>query len=135
MAPLPHAVQAPAPRPGASAPPPALTVSVQAAGDRNVLGVVGEIDLSTTPHLVAATRGLLAEGHHRLVLDLEAVTFMDASALGFLVATQQEVTAVGGTLELRSHEPTVLRLMALTGLSRMLTPHPGTAGATPLSIS
>lgn len=105
MAPLPHAVQAPAPRPGASGPPPALTVSVQ------------------------------AEGHHRLVLDLEAVTFMDASALGFLVATQQEVTAVGGTLELRSHEPTVLRLMALTGLSRMLTPHPGTAGATPLSIS
>lgn len=56
-----------------------------------------------------------------LVIDLENCTFVDASALDQLVATHAAVHRSGRTLVLRHCSPGVERLLAITGLRRVLT--------------
>ena len=100
-----------------------LSVVVRPGKDHDVIAVAGEIDVATTPQLYGAVRGLLAQGRNQLVVDLEAVTFMDASALGFLVGAHREAAAWDGSFALLCHNAPCLRLMAITGLTGVFTFH------------
>lgn len=99
--------------------PAALTVTVRPAAGHDVVELAGELDLATTPLLYEQVRRLVADGRNRLVVDLDGVTFMDATALGFLVATHRDVTASDGSLVVRHQNtavPALLRLPGLTGI-------------------
>ena len=98
-----------------------LTVTVLAAAGHDVLELAGEVDLATTPLLYEQVRRLLADGRNRLVLDLDQVTFMDATALGFLVATHRHVTASDGAFAVRYQDAPVPALLRITGLAGMLS--------------
>ena len=63
-----------------------------AAGDV-VLEVGGEIDVYTAPKLRDRITELVADGVYHLVIDMEAVEFLDSTGLGVLVGGLKKVRA------------------------------------------
>jgi len=86
---------------------------------QSVVAVVGELDLATVARTREQLHAALAGGPERLVVDLSACTFVDASALSMLVDVHRRAYRAGGVLTLRGCSPRVLRLLSLTGLRRV----------------
>ena len=80
----------------------------------------GEIDLAGAPRLREALSDVLAGGHTDLVMDLRAVTFIDSTGLGLLVGVGKKAYGLGGSLTIVCDNDRVLRLLAITGISRTL---------------
>lgn len=105
-------------------------VNVAPVGDWTVVAVAGEVDVATAPRLRKETLAVLSEGHDRVVLDLEAVDFLDSTGLGVLIGVLRRINAVGGQLRLVCSTPRILDLFTLTGLDRVFDLRAGVADAT-----
>ena len=97
-----------------------LTLKVRTSDAGRVVALAGEIDMATAPQLGPVIRRLLEQGHHAIVIDLDAVTFVDGSAIGALIAASQEVAATGGCLQITPHA-LCERLLRITGETTQLT--------------
>ena len=101
----------------AAAPP--ADASWLCSGVVRTVDISGPLDLST----VARVRELLEEAMgarpDRLVVDLSACPFVDASALAMLLEAHRRMCLSGGVLTLRGTSPRILRLLSLTGLRRV----------------
>ena len=80
----------------------------------------GEVDLSGAPRLREALSDHLAAGRTHLLMDLRAVTFIDSTGLGVLVGAGKKAFGLGGSLRIVCDNPRVVRLLAITGISRSL---------------
>ncbi|MEV5954014.1 anti-sigma factor antagonist [Streptomyces sp. NPDC051987] len=87
-----------------------------------VLELRGEIDIAAAaeimPHLDRAT----AQEDSRVVIDLLGVDFFDCSGLRLLYRARSRVLERGGELQLVCTHPLTLRVLKVTGLSRLLPP-------------
>ena len=105
-------------------------VNVAPVGSWTVMAVAGEVDVATAPRLRKEVVALLGEGHDRVVVDLEAVDFVDSTGLGVLIGVLRRVNAVGGSLRLVCTTDRILDLFALTGLDRIFDVRASVADAT-----
>lgn len=94
-----------------------IDVSVTRCGAAAVVAVGGEVDMLTAPLLRAEIAGALAGDPQVLVLDLEAVTFFDSSALAALLDTARSTEQRGIALRLACDTAPVLRPLTATGLA------------------
>ncbi|MGI5430503.1 anti-sigma factor antagonist [Streptomyces sp. CA-179760] len=89
-----------------------------------VLEFRGEIDLAAAteiaPHLDRETNRRAA----RVVIDLSRIEFFDCSGLRLLYRARSRVLDREGHLVLVCAHPLTLRVLRLTGLSRLLPPQP-----------
>ena len=83
---------------------------------RAVLGVFGDVDLSSVGALRAAIDRALAAQPTGLVFDLAGLTFMDSSGIALLLAAAERVD----TIELRQPTTMVRRVIELSGLTSTL---------------
>lgn len=81
------------------------------SGERKLLRVLGEIDLSNARNVLRVLDEL---GDQDLVVDLTQVEFMDSTGLGILVELESEVSGEVSLKVLASSQ--VDRLLDLTGL-------------------
>lgn len=94
--------------------------------DRPVPAVVvtlAEVDVATADELrselATAVKRHLAAADARsvpLTIDLSAVTFLDSTGLGAILDADRAVRAAGGRLELVGLQPTVRRVLEVTGV-------------------
>jgi anti-sigma B factor antagonist len=96
---------------------PSFAVEVEEPTARSItVRVRGELDMSTAPELSAA---LVEAGKGRgddMTLDLSAVTFLDSSAIGALIAAGQELSGGGCSLRIGKRSAIVTRVLEITGL-------------------
>jgi anti-anti-sigma factor len=83
------------------------------------VAVTGALDVVTLPRVRDVLEQALAGRPGRLVVDLSACTFVDASALAVLLDLHRRMCRTGGVLTLSGCCPRVLRLLSLTGLRRV----------------
>ena len=96
------------------------TIATMKAGDSAyVVTVGGELDLYSSPRL-AAELGALTADAAEVVLDLTAVTFMDSTALGAILASARLLRDAGGRLSLVAAGAATRKLLALVGVDRVL---------------
>jgi anti-anti-sigma factor len=93
-----------------------LSVDRRSDEDQTVISVRGEIDASTAPRLRDALQPLFG-GTSRVVLDLQAVDFIDSSGLRVILDAHK---GCDGRLWLRGLSPATERLLDITGLRRHL---------------
>jgi len=86
-----------------------------------VLAVSGELDMATAPTVRERLHGLLAEGHEKLIVDLDNVGFLDSTALGVLVGVLKRVRTQDGDLRLVCNQPRVLKVFEITRLDQAFT--------------
>jgi anti-sigma B factor antagonist len=99
----------------------AIDVEQQAGWD--VVRVSGEIDIRTAPELRDVLAGVLDKGGDQVVVDLEGVEFLDSTALSVMVGAHKRLVRKGGTLHLVCTREPILRVLTVTGLSRVFTVH------------
>ena len=94
-----------------------------------VVTVSGEVDVYTAAKLRAALDEEIAAGRNRLVVDLDAVTFLDSTGLGVMVGRLKAVRDVGGDMHLVCTTARIMRVMAITSLDEVFTIHASTEDA------
>lgn len=85
-----------------------------------LLALSGRLDVHSAADVRFALLEALAGGTGELVLDLSAVTAVDATGLGVLVATHRRAGRVARLLVLRDVAPPLHRLLTITRLDRVL---------------
>lgn len=104
-----------------------LTIDSQRMGPWTILQVSGELDLHTSPALRDSVFELLEAGASRLAIDVEHVGFMDSSSLGILVMALKRIREKGGDLALVGVNGSPLKVLALTGIDRLMPTYGSTA--------
>ena len=102
----------------------ALAIDVKHEDGATVLVLRGDLDLSTAPDLREALVEVIDEGA-RIVIDMEAIDFLDSAGLGILVGGLKRARTNGGELELVCSSHAVLKPIEITGLDRVFTIHRG----------
>jgi anti-sigma B factor antagonist len=86
-----------------------------------ILSVGGEVDVATAPRLREQLIDLVNGGHHRIVVDLSDVEFLDSTGLGVLVGALKRVRTQDGDLALVCTESRILKVFEITGLTKVFT--------------
>src|ERR1700733_10237770 len=100
-----------------------ITTSVEHREGIALVGIGGEIDLSTAPAFEAVIAEALEEDPRVLVIDLSEVTFMASVGLRVLAGTQEKV---GKSIQLAvvADNPAASRPMQLPGLDKVISLYP-----------
>lgn len=100
--------------------PPSLDLRTARDGDRTVLKVVGEIDLSTIGEFSAAVHEVLSDG--AVLLDLSETAFMDSTGVRTLDALLHDAERASQTLTVGSDmHRNVRHVLELTGVIDVIT--------------
>ena len=102
-----------------------MTFAVLSGPDGAVtVAIGGDLDIASAPAVRERLLSLLSPGACRLVIDMSAVRYADASGLAVLVSTQRRAVLLGGGLRLAAPRPEVAGALAVTGLRRHLAAYP-----------
>jgi anti-sigma B factor antagonist len=88
-----------------------------------VLAVSGEVDVYTAPRLREKLVELVSQGKYRIVVDLEAVEFLDSTGLGVLVGGLKRIRTHNGSLSLVCTQQRILKVFDITGLNKVFAIH------------
>ncbi|HZG05526.1 MAG TPA: STAS domain-containing protein [Streptomyces sp.] len=102
-----------------------LHTAVFSSGDRAIVSVSGEVDLTTVPRLRCALETALASGPGAIDVDFGAVPFCDCSGVNALVGAWRQARDTGVPLRVTGAEaPAVARLFQVLGVESLLGPEP-----------
>jgi anti-sigma B factor antagonist len=94
-----------------------------------VVAVGGEIDVYSAPKLRERLITLVDSGSYNLIVDMEAVEFLDSTGLGVLVGGLKRVRAHDGWIDLVCTQGRILRIFRITGLSKVFSIYDSVADA------
>jgi anti-sigma B factor antagonist len=94
-----------------------------------VLQPTGRLNMVAAPAFKSLVEETVAGGRTRIVVDLGAVTFIDSSGLGALIAGLKATRQAGGDLRIADVPEQVMTVLRLTNLDRVLRAHPTVADA------
>jgi anti-anti-sigma factor len=89
-----------------------------------VLEFRGEIDIAAATEIAPYLDRVTDRTGARIVLDLRHIEFFDCSGLRLLYRARRRVLDRDGQLQLVCTHPLTLRVLRVTGLSRLLPPRP-----------
>ncbi len=94
-----------------------LMPAARLEGDALIAQISGEIDLQNSPELRTALLDLLQKHNpRRLILNLEAVPYMDSSGIAVLVEMLKRLRNTGGKVYLTTPQPRVRGLLEIARL-------------------
>ena len=90
-------------------------------GGRLRLSASGELDLATSPILLAQLQENAGDDVRHLELDLSAVSFIDSTGLGILVRAHNRITQLDGgqPLTIIGARPQARKVLEITGLTKV----------------
>ena len=106
-----------------------LTLATNEVDGATIIAVGGEIDVYTAPKLRDKITELVADGVYDIIVDMEAVEFLDSTGLGVLVGGLKKVRAHDGSLQLICTQDRLLKIFRITGLAKVFTIHDSEATA------
>jgi anti-sigma B factor antagonist len=106
-----------------------LTLATNEVDGATIIAVGGEIDVYTAPKLRDKITELVADGVYDIIVDMEAVEFLDSTGLGVLVGGLKKVRAHDGSLQLICTQDRLLKIFRITGLAKVFVIHDSADGA------
>jgi anti-sigma B factor antagonist len=91
--------------------------------DIQIIRARGELDLYAAPELKRRLGDAIDDGKTRIVVDLTDAAFMDSTALGVLIGAMKRLRLRDGSLAVASSQPSILRILAVTGMDQVLDLH------------
>ena len=106
-----------------------VELRTRACGDHLVVALRAELDIGKAAATIAAIAGRGPGRAHSVIVDLQALDFMDCAALRALARAQQQARQAGGQVLLAAPAGTLARVLGLTGLGEVLGVHASVASA------
>jgi anti-anti-sigma factor len=101
-----------------------MSLAVDSApGGITIVHPSGRLDLLSAAQLRQDLSKLVGDGQSRLVIDLDAVTFIDSSGLGALIGGLKAARQAGGDLRIARPNLHARVILQLTTLERVLKPY------------
>jgi anti-sigma B factor antagonist len=94
--------------------------SPELLAERAEVVVWGDVDLATSPRMRRVLSDVLNKGSLDIVIDMEAVAFIDASGIGVLAEIANSAHSRGGQVVLRRPSRMVLRVLDIIQLRELL---------------
>ena len=107
-----------------------MDITTRELGSALVLLPDGRLNMVAAPRLKAAIDEAVASGNARIVVDLSAVSFIDSSGLGSLIAGLKRTRQASGDLRITGVNQQVSTVLRLTNLDRVLRTHDSVEAAT-----
>ena len=97
-------------------------LAVEISSDGPAVRVIarGEVDSASAPLLRAEIDVVLDDGPTQIVIDLDAVTFLDSAGLSVLAGAHRRATAQGVAMRVLASSRAVIRPLQITGLWQLL---------------
>jgi len=106
-----------------------LAFRVSVTAHELALILIGDVDVVTAPELGAVLTSLLERSQDAVVVDLAETTFLGVAGLRTIRSTAARLAASGRLLSIRSPSPQVGRMLALTGLTDIVSIVDGDRGS------
>ena len=106
-----------------------LSLSIRVEHEGTVVRVAGDLDSGTARELRERLTDLIRRGHYDLILDLEAVSFLDSTGLAVLVNALKRTRGHDGSLRVVCTNEPIIQIFRITGLTKAFTIHRTTAAA------
>ena len=107
-----------------------MRIAERRVGDATVIDVSGRMTVDDSAGRVKdKVKALVLQGHRRIVLNMSAVTYVDSSGLGELVAAHVSATRSGSSLKIANPGSKTLELLTLTKLLTLFESHPSESAA------
>jgi anti-sigma B factor antagonist len=103
-----------------------MKIGTTEIGESMILRPPDELDLLGYQSLAEKIDSLLHEGHARIVLDLNAVTYVNSPVVNLLISASAKAQKAGGRLALVNVQPGVKAVLEVSGTLKSL-PVYGTA--------
>lgn len=101
-----------------------MQIVLSSAGNVTVVGICGSVDGLTADALMRALSERVNEGSPRLVADCSALDYTSSAGLRSLLGAVKLARQHGGDLRLAAIQPTVLRVLELSGFTSILKYYP-----------
>jgi anti-sigma B factor antagonist len=85
-----------------------------------VLAIAGSVDSLTADQLTASLSEQIGAGRIHLVADFAAVDYTSSAGLRSLLGTVKDSRRLGGDLRLAAVQPSVLRVLSLSGFASII---------------
>ncbi len=106
-----------------------LAVDRIASDGRALLVVSGEIDIATSPRLIAPLNDAVTDGYGAVVVDLTDVAFMDSTGLALLIDAQRRLSSRGRGFAVVCPPGPLMRVFEMTDMVGRLGVHGDRDGA------
>ncbi len=94
-----------------------------------LVGISGRLDQTQTPDLEEQLDNLLQEGHHRIVVDMSEVTYINSGGLRCLVTAWRKAKKEGGNVVLTGLKERVNEVFSMVGFDKVFDVYPTPAAA------
>ncbi len=94
-----------------------LTIDVRPEVDRLIVRLEGELDMANAPLLQSTIENAELDTKAMVVLDLEALQFMDSTGLRVLLSLREQTLERGHEFAVTPGTQQVQRLLSLTGVA------------------
>jgi anti-sigma B factor antagonist len=94
-----------------------------------VLTLPAEVDVSSAGQVREDLAAIVAQGASLVVADMSATTFCDSAGVAVLVRAVRQAKAAGTGLRVAAGAPAVTRVLAITGVDRLIEIYPSVAAA------
>jgi anti-anti-sigma factor len=98
-----------------------LQVVVSSVDADHEVRLLGELDMATAEDLRAELARLTDEGATTVTIDMSDLAFIDSTGLSVLIAAFKGLQERGGTMTLRSPNPSARKVLEITGLARIFS--------------
>jgi anti-sigma B factor antagonist len=92
--------------------------------DTAVLECTGRLNMVSAPAFRETVAAVVDGGHHRVVVELSGVEFMDSSGLGALVGCLKTARQAGGDLRIAAPSEQVTMVLTLSNIDKILRTYP-----------
>ena len=96
-----------------------LDIQTTREGDVCIVSLEGEVDVYTASQLKDVLVETIEGGCAKVVVDLDAVSFIDSSGLGVLVGALRRAKERSGSVRLVCVRENVLKIFRITGLDKV----------------
>lgn len=97
-----------------------MEIQASVIDDIVIVAIVGSIDSLNAEHLTGAFATHLGDGRHRIVADFSQVAYTSSAGLRSLLATLKDSRRLGGDLRLAGVQPSVERVLSLSGFTSIM---------------
>jgi len=88
-------------------------------GDFRVVSITGEIDLNSSPEMRKVFGEIIKEGASKVIVNLEAVSYIDSSGLATLIELMQKLKRNKGAMFLVGMSDKIKSLFEITKLDKL----------------